>query len=84
LATRPGIGPIGAVSFALKVAEPNGFRSGRHFAAWVGITPKENSTGGRNRPGRISHQGDEALRKLLVLGAMSRIRFAKAGRASPC
>ena len=83
LATQPGIGPIGAVSFALKVAEPTGFRSGRHFSAWVGITPKENSTGGRSRPGRISRQGDEGLRKLLVLGAMSRIRFAKPGSASP-
>ncbi len=83
LATQPGIGPIGAVSFALKVTDPKGFRSGRHFAAWLGITPKENSTGGRRRPGKISRQGDESLRRLLVLGATARIRFAKAGRASP-
>jgi transposase len=83
LATQPGIGPIGALSFALKVSDPRGFRSGRHFAAWLGITPTENSTGGRRRPGRISRQGDESLRKLLVLGATARIRFAKAGRASP-
>jgi transposase len=82
LATQPGIGPIGAVSFALKVSDPRGFRSGRHFAAWLGLTPKENSSGGRHRPGRISRQGDEALRKLLVLGATARIRFAKPGRAS--
>ena len=83
LATQPGIGPIGAVSFALKVGDPQGFRSGRHFAAWLGITPKEGSTGGRCRPGRISRQGDEALRRLLVLGATARIRFAKAASASP-
>lgn len=83
LATQPGIGPVGAVSFALKVADPIAFRSGRHFAAWLGLTPKENSSGGRRRPGRISRQGDEALRKLLVLGATARIRFAKAGHASP-
>jgi transposase len=83
LATQPGIGPIGALSFALKVSDPAGFRSGRHFAAWLGITPKENSTGGRHRPGRISRQGDQALRKLLVLGATARIRFAKPGSASP-
>jgi transposase len=83
LATQPGIGPIGAVSFALKVGDPKAFRSGRHFAASLGITPKENATGGRQRPGRISRQGDESLRRLLVLGATAVIRFAKPGQASP-
>ena len=83
LATQPGIGPIGAISFTLKVTDPKGFRSGRHFAASLGLTPKENSSGGRHRPGRISRQGDQGLRKLLVLGATAVIRFAKAGRASP-
>ncbi len=83
LVTQPGIGPIGAISFALKVSDPRGFRSGRHFAAWLGLTPKENSSGGRHRPGRISRQGDPGLRKLLVLGATAVIRFATAGRASP-
>src|SRR5216683_138265 len=83
LATQPGIGPIGAISFSLKVSDPKGFRSGRHFAAWLGLTPKENSTAGRHRPGRISRQGDPGLRKLLVLGATAVIRFATAGRASP-
>jgi transposase len=83
LVTQPGIGPIGAISFALKVSHPQGFRSGRHFAAWLGLTPKENSTGGRHRPGRISRQGDEGLRRLLVLGATAVIRFARAGKTSP-
>jgi transposase len=83
LATQPGIGPIGAVSFALKVTDPKAFRSGRHFAAWLGLTPKENATGGRSRPGRISRQGDASLRRLLVLGATTVIRFAKPDRASP-
>jgi transposase len=83
LATQPGIGPIGAISFTLKVSDPQGFRSGRHFAAWLGLTPKENSSGGRHRPGRINRQGDRGLRKLLVLGATAVIRFAKSGRASP-
>ena len=83
LPTQPGIGPIGAVSFALKVTDPRAFRSGRHFAAWLGLTPKENATGGRSRPGRISRQGDEGLRRLLVLGATAAIQFAKPGRASP-
>jgi len=50
LATIPGIGPIGGVSFALRVPDPKAFRSARHVAAWVGITPRENSTGGKQRP----------------------------------
>jgi len=83
LATIPGIGPISGVSFTLKVPDPKVFRSCRHFAAWVGITPRENSTGGRQRLGRISKQGDEDLRRVLVLGATSVIKQAKAGRASP-
>jgi transposase len=83
LATIPGIGPIGGVSFALKVPEPKVFRSGRHFAAWIGITPREDSTAGKHRPGRISRAGDEDLRRLLVLGATAVIQQAKPGRASP-
>jgi transposase len=83
LATQPGIGPIAALSFTLKVNDPHGFRSGRHFAAWLGIPPKENSTGGRPRPGKMSRQGDEGLRKLLVLGATAVIRAAKPGRSAP-
>jgi transposase len=83
LATIPGVGPIGAVSFALRVPDPQAFRSGRHFAAWLGLTPRENSTGGRRRLGRISREGDQTLRKLLVLGATAVIRFATPGRTSP-
>jgi transposase len=83
LATQPGIGPIGALSFALKVSDPQGFRSGRHFAAWLGLTPRENSTGGRHRAGRISRQGDPTLRRLLVLGATAVIRVATARQAAP-
>jgi transposase len=83
LATIPGVGPIGAVSFALKVPDAKVFRSGRHFAAWLGITPREHSTAGRPRPGKISRQGDEGLRRLLVLGATAVIRQAKPGCASP-
>jgi transposase len=83
LATIPGIGPIGGVSFALKVADPKAFRSARHFASWVGITPREASTAGRQRLGGISRQGDEDLRRLLVIGATAVIRAAKPGRTSP-
>jgi transposase len=82
LATIPGIGPIGWVSFALKVADPKAFRSARHFASWVGITPREASTAGRQRLGGISRQGDEDLRRLLVIGATAVIRAAKPGRTS--
>jgi transposase len=83
LATIPGVGPIGGVSFALKVPDAKAFRSGRHFAGWIGITPRENSTAGRHRPGKISRQGDEDLRRLLVLGATAVIQQAKRGRAAP-
>jgi transposase len=76
LATIPGVGPIGAVSFALKVPAPKAFRSARHFAAWVGIPPRENSTAGKPRLGKISRQGDESLRRLLVLGATAVISAA--------
>ena len=72
----PGVGPLIAVTMALTVDAAN-FASGRHFAAWLGLTPRENSTGGKQRLGRISKAGNERLRTLLVVGAMSVIRFAK-------
>ena len=76
LATIPGIGPIGGLSFALKVPDPKVFRSSRHVAAWIGITPRENSTAGRQRLGKISRAGDDTLRQLLVLGATAVIQQA--------
>jgi transposase len=76
LAQVPGVGPITALSVALTI-DPGRFQSGRHFAAWLGLTPKEHSTGGRQRLGGISRAGNERLRQLLVLGAMSVIRFAR-------
>lgn len=76
LAAVPGVGPITAITFALTVA-PQHFASGRHFAAWVGLTPKEHSTGGKQRLGRISKAGNERLRQLLVVGATAVIRHAK-------
>jgi len=79
----PGIGPIGASALAMKLPDPAVFRSGRHFAAWLGLTPKDHSTAGRQRLGIITRAGDETLRRLLVSGAMSIIRQAKHGRASP-
>jgi len=78
LAEVPGIGPITALSLALTV-DPGRFTSGRHFAAWLGLVPKEHSTGGRQRLGGISRAGNERLRQLLVLGATAVIQYAKPG-----
>ena len=80
----PGVGPIGALSFATRV-DASQFRSGRHFAAWLGLVPKQYSTGGKTRLGPISRAGDERLRQLLVLGATAVIRHATPGcpNASP-
>jgi transposase len=80
LATIPGIGPVGAMTMVLRVPNPTVFRSGRHFASWIGLTPREHSTAGRQRLGRISREGDEALRRLLVVGATSVIKLAQRGR----
>jgi transposase len=74
----PGVGPIGALSVVLTV-DPARFRSGRHFAAWLGLTPRERSTGGKQRMGGISRAGDERLRQLLVIGATAVIRHVKPG-----
>src|SRR5262249_38078536 len=65
LAEVPGIGTLGALTVALTI-DATQFRSGRHFAAWIGLTPKEASTGGRPRLGGISREGNERLRQLLV------------------
>jgi transposase len=81
LAEIPGVGPLCAITMALTVEAQN-FASGRHFAAWLGLTPKEHSTGGKQRLGKISKAGDERLRQLLVVGAMAVIRFAKPGSKS--
>jgi transposase len=75
LAQVPGIGPITAVSLALTV-EAAQFESGRHLAAWLGLTPREHSSGGKQRLGGISRAGNERLRQLLVVGAMAVIRHA--------
>ena len=72
LAAVPGIGPITAITLSLSV-EP------AHFAAWLGVTPKEHSTGGKPRLGKISKAGNERLRTLLVVGAMAVIRHARSG-----
>lgn len=79
LMTIPGIGPITASALSALIGDPGRFRNGRHLAAWLGLTPKQSSTGGKTRLGRISKMGDRYLRKLLVLGATSNLRQAKRG-----
>src|SRR5947208_1396257 len=79
LAAIPGIGPIGALNLALRV-DAGQFASARHFAAWLGLVPRECSTAGKQRLGGISRAGDERLRQLLVLGATAVIQHAKPGR----
>ena len=77
LATIPGIGPITASAIVATVTDPGQFRSARQFAAWIGLVPKQNSSGGKQRQGGISKQGDRTLRRLLVLGATAVIRHAR-------
>jgi transposase len=74
LASIPGIGPIIATALTASVTDPAVFKSGRELAAWIGLVPRQNSTGGKERMGRISKQGDPYLRWLLVAGAMAVIR----------
>ena len=77
LMTIPGIGPIGATALAASVTDPHQFRSGRQFAAWLGLTPLQKSSGGKERLGRISKMGDKYLRKLLVVGMTALVRRAR-------
>jgi transposase len=71
LMTIPGVGPITATALAATVVEIGAFASGREFAAFLGLTPRQHSSGGKERSGRISKMGDRYLRKLLVIGATS-------------
>ena len=83
LAKIPGVGPIGAVLLKMKTPAPELFRSGRQFAAWIGLTPKDHSTAGKVRLGVITRAGDEGLRSVLVVGATAVIQQARrGGRAS--
>ncbi len=83
LARIPGVGPIGAATLVMKTPDPRAFTSGRHFAAWLGLTPKDHSTAGKTRLGKITRAGDERLRSVLVAGATAVIQQAKRGRGHP-
>lgn len=78
LSSIPGVGPITATALVATVPDPAMFRSGREFAAWLGLTPRQNSTGGKERLGRITKQGDAYLRHLLVIGARNIMRYPRA------
>ena len=82
LATIPGVGVIAATALAASVSEPERFRSGRQFAASLGLTPLQNSSGGKEKLGRISKMGDRYLRRLLVVGMTSLIRRARTAPGS--
>jgi transposase len=77
LATIPGIGPITASALAASVPDASVFENGRKLAAWLGLVPRQNSTGGKDRLGRITKTGDSYLRRLLVIGATSVLRYAR-------
>lgn len=83
LAEIPGVGPIGASLLVMKTPDPTAFKSSRHFAAWLGLTPKDHSTAGKQRLGVITAAGDESLRAVLVAGGMSLVNMARRGRGSP-
>lgn len=78
LSTIPGVGPITSTALVATVPDPSVFRSGREFAAWIGLTPRQNSSGGKEKLGRITKKGDVYLRHLLVIGARNVVRFPKA------
>jgi transposase len=82
LATIPGIGPIIAGALLAMVPDPAGFRSARHFASWLGFAPRQNSSGGKQRLGSISKQGNRYLRSLLILGAANVLRRRKTASQS--
>jgi len=77
LAEIPGVGPLIATALVASVPDPHAFKSGRDLAAWIGLVPRQNSTGGKERLGHISKAGNRYLRMLLVVGALSVIRRAK-------
>ncbi|QCB54572.1 IS110 family transposase [Sphingopyxis sp. PAMC25046] len=73
----PGVGPLLASAFVASVADPQVFKTGRDLAAWIGLVPRQNSSGGKERLGGISRAGNQYLRQMLVVGAMAVIRHAE-------
>ena len=73
----PGVGPVLASAIVASVPDPHAFKSGRNLSAWIGLVPKQNSSGGKERLGGITKQGNRYLRQLLVVGALAVIRYAE-------
>ena len=73
----PGVGPALATALVASIADPKAFRSGRDFSAWIGLVPKQRSSGGKDKLGSITKQGDRYLRSLFTVGALAVIRYAK-------
>ncbi len=76
----PGVGPLLASALVASIPDPKAFRSGRNLAAWIGLVPRQNSSGGKERLGGITKQGDRYLRQLLVVGALAVVRYAQRNR----
>jgi transposase len=83
LAKIPGIGPVIATAIAATVADASLFRSGREFAAWLGLVPRQKSTGGKQRLGRITRQGDAYIRRLLIIGAQAALQRSQEIKENP-
>ena len=81
LATTPGVGPITASAIVATVADASAFKSARHFAAFLGLTPKQLSSGEKERLGRISKRGDDYIRRLLIIGSAALLRYARGSAA---
>ncbi len=77
LAEIPGVGPIVATALVAEIGDWNAFSSGRNLAAWIGLVPKQHTSGGKDRLGSITKQGNRYLRWLLIVGAMAVIRYAQ-------
>ena len=80
----PGVGALAASAILASAPDPQTFKSGRDFAAWLGATPKQNSTGGKEKFGSITKQGNRYIRRLLVLGAISVLRAAPKRKGALC
>ena len=83
-ASVPGVGALAASEILASAPDPQAFKSGRDFAAWLGATPKQNSTGGKEKFGSITKQGNRYIRRLLVLGAISVLRAAPKRKGALC